>query len=199
MKKCSLRFALVSVLLLGLAMPAVASAGWFNWGCRYQGTWFGVQGPESPTPEAFAGWMVTIEGKSYWYGTNNVEFTAASYDPRLPDPFNPGEFLFDGEFEHAVATSTNRGNWVRTGYNTFAYTMTGFAMDANRLPVYVAQASGHVTMSEDCNRIEVTAMVSIFPVTYDPFPKIPNPFIDTPKYVIPFPTQYGYRAFVNMP
>ena len=202
MKKSSFRIALLGILLLGLTLPAVASAGWFNWGCRYQGTWFGVVTENNP--ELLSGWVVTIEGKSRWYGTNNVEFTAVSLDPRLPIPnTDPVEYLYPT----AVRGTTNRGNWMRTGYNTFAYTMTGFGLDANGLPLYVATGNGKVTLSDDCNRAVITAEAKVFDVVYEgvPFPLIPNPFIDPdasmlpPPITLPFPDQYAYRAFVNLP
>lgn len=202
MKKSVLSTALVGILLLGLALPAVASAGWFNWGCRYQGTWFGVVAEDNPA--LLSGWMVTVEGKSFFYGTNNVEFTAVSLDPRLPIPgTDPVEYLYPT----AVRVTTDRGNWMRTGYNTFAYTMTGFGLDAFGVPLYVATGNGDITLSDDCNRAVITAVAKVFDVVHEgvEFPLMPNPFIDDnpfvfePPVVIPFPVQYAYRAFVDMP
>ena len=202
MKKSIFRLAIVGILTLGLTLPAVASAGWFNWGCRYQGTWFGVVAEDNPA--LLSGWVVTIEGKFRFFGTNNVEFTAVSLDPRLPIPgTDPVAYLYPD----AVRVTTNRGNWMRTGYNTFAYTMTGFGLDANGIPLYVATGNGDITLSEDCNRALVTAEAKIFDVVHEdvPFPLIPNPFIDpnpfvvAPPIIIPFPDQYAYRAFVDMP
>lgn len=188
MKTNTVRSSLVAILMLALAIPSVASAGWFSWGCRYQGTWFGVMGPEDTT---LAGWMVTVEGRSSFYGTNNLEYTAPVLDPRLPIP-GTDAFLFP----EAVQTSTNRGNWMRTGYNRFVYTTTGFGLDASRNPLYVAKVSGNITLSEDCNSDVITTTVEIFPVVNG---IIPNPFTAMPTYTLPFPDQYAYRAFVDLP
>ena len=202
MKKSLLSITLVGIALLGLTLPAVASAKWFNWGCWYQGTWFGVAFEDDPS--LLSGWMVTVEGKSFFYGTNNVEFTAVSLDPRLPIPgTDPVEYLYND----AVQVTTNRGNWMRTGYNTFAYTMTGFGMDAFGVPLYVATGIGTVTLNEDCNRAVITADALVYDVVHEgvEFPLMPNPFVYpndfvfTPPIPIEFPDQYAYRAFVNMP
>ena len=201
MKKSLLSLTLVGIALLGLTLPAIASAGWFNWGCRYQGTWFGVAFEDDPS--LLSGWVVTVEGKSFFYGTNNVEFTAVALDPRLPDPYNPGEFFYND----AVKVTTNRGNWIRTGYNTFAYTMTGFGLDAFGVPLYVATANGTITLSDDCNRAVITADALFYDVVHEGvvFPLMPNPFIVPNDFVseapinIEFPDQYAYRAFVAMP
>ncbi len=183
MKTSIVRITLIAILTLGLAIPNVASAGWFNWGCRYQGTWFGVQAEDNL---ALAGWMVTVEGNSYFYGTNNLEFTNDAFDFTLL-PF-PGA-------DTVVDVTTNRGNWMRTGYNTFSYTTTGFALDADRKIVFTAKLSGHITLSGDCNSDVITGMMEIFsPGT------MKNPFIDEPD-IGPFPIDdvYGYRAFVDLP
>ena len=209
MKKSIVRLTVVGILTLGLTVPAIASAGWFNWGCRYQGTWFGVVAEE--VPGLFSGWMMTIEGKSFFYGTNNVEFTAVALDPRLPKPgTNPVEYLFP----LAVQSTTNRGNWIRTGYNTLAWTMTGFGLDANGRPLYLATGSGEVTLSDDCNgAVITTASALVYPVVYDDLdrPWIPNPFIDPNPFIEPnppmlpqpipvlFPEIYAYRVFVDLP
>ena len=157
MKTHVVRSALVGILMLGLAIPGVASAGWFNWGCWYQGTWFGVTAEDNP---ALSGWMVTVEGRSYWYGTNNLE-------------------------------------WMRTGHNTFVYTTTGFALDADRMPVYVSKMYGTVTVSEDCSSDVITSTIEIFPVGMDGV--IPNPFGVTSPIKLDFPETHAYRAFIDMP
>ena len=205
MKKSIIRFTLVGILTLGLTLPAVASAGWFNWGCRYQGTWFGIVAKENPA--LLSGWLMTIEGKSYFHGTNNVEFTAIALDPRLPK-INPATGEVTGyRYPTAVRSTSNRGNWMRTGYNRLAWTMTAFGLDANGLPLYVAKGKGDVTLLDDCNRAVITAEAQVFPVKYDglPFPIIPNPFIDpnpfmeSPPETIYFPEQFAYRASVDLP
>lgn len=187
MKTSVVRSTLIAILMLGLAAPSIASAGFFNWGCRYQGTWLGVMSEDN---QALAGWMVTVEGKFNFYGTNNLEATNAAFDPRIPVPDMPGVFAF----ETAVQMSTMRGNWMRTGYNQFIYTTTGFGLDANGFPLYIAKLSGHVTLGDDCNSNVITGIMEVFlPGT--------NPFIDEPPHIGPFaiPNAYGYRAFVDLP
>ena len=192
MKTHIVRSAIVGILMLGLAIPGVASAGWFNWGCWYQGTWFGVTAEDNP---ALSGWMVTVEGRSYWYGTNNLEWTNYVFDPRLPQPQPTGEIVY--AFPTAVSATTMRGNWMRTGHNTFVYTTTGFALDANRLPLYVAKMYGTVTVSEDCSSDVITATMEVFPVGMDGV--IPNPFGITSPIKIDFPESHAMRVFVDLP
>ena len=202
MKKSVVQLTVVGILTLGLTLPAIASAGWFNWGCRYQGTWFGLAAEDNPA--LLSGWLMNIEGKSFFYGTNDVEFTAVALDPRLPViDFATGQVI-DVRYPDAVRATSNRGNWMRIGYNTLAWTMTGFGLDANGLPLYVATSNGVVTLSDDCNKAFITAEpAKVYEVVVDEFGRrlIPNPLIDSvfePKYIIPFPPQYAFRAFVNM-
>lgn len=194
MKTSIVRSTLVAILMLGLTIPSIASASFFNWGCRYQGTWFGVMAEDNP---ALAGWMVTAEGRSYWHGTNNLEWTNYIFDPRLPmpDPMDPDSFVF--AFETAVNATTMRGNWMRTGYNTFVYTTTGFGIDANRMPVYVAKMSGTITLSDDCSSDVITATMEVFPV--DENGVIPNPFIPSMGIQVDIPDVYAHRVFVDLP
>ncbi|MDJ0813372.1 MAG: hypothetical protein QNJ23_06570 [Woeseiaceae bacterium] len=190
MKTRVVRSTIVAILMLGLAIPGVASAGFFNWGCKYQGTWFGVVSEDIP---ALAGWMVTVEGGSYFYGTNNLESTFPAFDPRLPNPMAPGTFVF----EDAVALSTMRGNWMRTGFNTFIYTTTGFGLDANGVPLYVAQLNGNITLSEDCQRDVITGTLKVFVPA-----SMKNPFVGSPDPDLPLitlPPMHAIRAFINLP
>lgn len=182
MKTSVIRSILVGILMLGIAMPSVASAGF----CRYQGTWFGVMGEDNP---ALAGWMVTVEGRSFFHGTNNLESTTAAFDPRLPDE------LGNLSFPNAVALTTLRGNWMRTGNRTFIYTTTGFAVDAFGIPVYAAKLSGTVTLSRDCNSDVITSTLEVY------LPQsMKNPFIDEADVVITsFPDVYAFRAYVDLP
>ena len=138
---------------------------------------------------------MTVEGRSYWYGTNNLEWTNYVFDPRLPQPTPSGEI--DYAFPTAVSATTMRGNWMRTGHNTFVYTTTGFALDADRMPVYVSKMYGTVTVSEDCSSDVITSTIEIFPVGMDGV--IPNPFGVTSPIKLDFPETHAYRAFIDMP
>ena len=181
MKTSIVRTGLVGILMLGLAVPGVASAAFFDWGCRYQGTWFGVV---SDTDDSFAGWMATIGGNSYFYGTNDLEFTREQFDPTtLPLP-RAGE---------VVDWTSNRGNWMRSGYNTFIYTSTGFGLDANRNIVYIVRIGGTIELSEDCNSDRITVILEVFEAGA-------NPFTDAPIFgPVPLPDTYGVRAHVDVP
>jgi len=194
MKTSIARATLVGILMLGLAIPGVAAAKWFNWGCWYQGTWFGVM---AENHSALSGWMVTVEGRSYWYGTNNLEWTNYIFDPKLPQPHPTEPDVFVDAFPTAVSATTMRGNWMRIGHNTFVYTTTGFALDADRLPLYVAKMYGTVTVSDDCSSDVITASMEIFPVGMDGV--IPNPFGISSPIRIDFPESHARKVFVDLP
>ena len=176
MKTNIVRCTLTGILMLGLAIPSAAWAGDAGKGCSLQGTWFGVAGLEDST---LTGWMVTVTGKSENKGTNNLDFP--TFDPTL-----------SGNFDQAVRLSSLRGNWERTGGNTFDYTFMGIAVDEFNLPVWIGKVSGQITLSADCNRETITAAMEIF------LPSM-SPFEDDPLFPIVLPTHYGHRASVDLP
>lgn len=164
---------LAVMLVMAFGVPGVAYAGK---GCSFQGTWFGVVSPEDTE---LTGWMVTVAGQSSKRGTNNLEYP--TFDPTL-----------GGAFSTAVSVSTLRGAWERTSGNTFIYTMTGIAVDAGGMPVWIGKLSGHITLSGDCNSETITATLEVF------LPSV-SPFAGDPYFVMPLPTHYGYRAYVDLP
>jgi len=85
-----------------------------------------------------------------------------------------------------------RGNWKRTGGNTFDYTFMGFAFDASGMPVFIGKVSGQVELILDCQYQKTTAVMEVF--TPDM-----NPFDDDPVVTIPLGQFYGYRANVDLP
>lgn len=177
MKSFKVRYTLIGVLLLAMAIPGLAMAEHGKKDCTLQGTWFGVVSPEN---KVLSGWMVTAEGKSNGHGTNNLEYP--NFDATLGN-----------NFPDAVRISTLRGAWVRTGGNSFDYTMTGMAVAANGVtPVWIGKLSGHITLSEDCNSEEITATFEIFE------PSV-SPFDGDPLFPIFLPTHNGYRAYVDLP
>ena len=187
MKKLIVGLALAGIMIGGLTMPKDASASFINWGCRYQGTWFGLHAPGAVMP--LAGWMVTVEGSSFWYGTNNLEFPV--FDPMILHP----ETLsgMDLGLEDAVRLSTMRGNWMRIGYNKFVYTTTGFAVAADFTPVYIAKLTGYIELSDDCNSLELTNnKIQVF---------LPNqnPFSDVTPFISDYPPGAGFRAYIDLP
>lgn len=175
MRTSIIRYALVGILLLGLAIPGVTLAGDAGKGCSLQGSWFGVNSPEDTT---LTGWMVTATGKSNNQGTNNLEFP--NYEPTL-----------GGFFPNAVRISTMRGAWERTGGNTFDYTFTGYALDQLNSPVYIAKVSGHITLSADCQSEYITATLEVFL----PFMSF---FDDDPIHTEVLDDHWGYRAYVDL-
>lgn len=196
MRNRIIRSALVGILLLGFTIPGVALAGDGGKGCSNIGTWFGV-GPFPPVPpqeltpppwpEMFlTGWSVTVAGKSSNMGTNIFEYP--SFDPTLSMfPVNDPE-----DYSGAVRLGNMRGNWTRTGGNTFDYTFMGFAFDESNMPVYIAKVSGQVVLINNCQYQFTTAVMEVFS-------KYANPFVDPPADVIPLGVFYGYRAKVEAP
>jgi hypothetical protein len=147
----------------------MAAAG-KNGGCKVQGTWIGF---DNGVPT----WVSSSHGQSASSGTNELEYPAFA-------PENPGTEL--------------RGVWKRTRGNTFAYTMFGYAYDdATGLPIWMNKMSGTLTLSEDCNSAEVTAIVNIF-ICYDAGDWVcQDPFEDEPFQVINYPTTYAKRLMVE--
>lgn len=172
--------ALLGILMLGFTIPGVALAGGGGQGCSNIGTWFGVVAPDDTR---LTGWVASVLGKSNNEGTNIFEFPT----------FNPTFGIEDPPFSLAARIGSMRGNWKRTGGNTFDYTFMGFAFDASNVPVYIAKVSGQVTLFNRCQYQYTTAVMEVF------LPSM-NPFHDSgPIAVIPLGEFYGYRAKVDLP
>ena len=199
MRKNIIQGLLLVVLLLGFAVPATALAGGGGKFCSNLGTWFGVSpfppdptSPPVPIPpppwevQYLTGWSVTVTGRSNFKGTNNFEFPV--FDPSFAvmglDNTPP--------FSDAVRVGSMRGNWKRTGRNTFDYTFMGFAFNAAGMPVYVAKISGQVVLVENCQYQHTTAVMEVFLPWKDPFHHEYD-------YLIPLGEFYGYRATVVDP
>ena len=176
-----LRCVLASMLMLGLAIPGAVLAdddrGEDSRRCSNIGTWFGVAGLDDSTP---TGPFWTVIGISKNHGTNILEF------PNNPDP------TLGGFFPEAVKTTALRGNWDRTGNTTFVYTSMGFALNEFNQMVGIARFRGDVTLHRDCQFANVTAVIDIF------YPGM-NPFEDDPFRTVPYPSQWGRRAYVELP
>jgi len=165
---------LKQVLVAGLMVTGIALAGNAmaadGKGCSLQGTWFGVNNLDDLMP---SGWVVTATGQSANEGVNVLEFPTF-------------DVTFNGAFDQAVDGSADRGVWKRTGGNTFAYSFSGLAVDADGNIVYTARISGDITISDDCMSEEITAFVEIFLGGQ-------SLFKDEPYMAFPFPKHYGYR------
>ena len=68
-----------------------------------------------------------------------------------------------------------------------AWTVIGFAYDANRITLGLAQLSGKSTMSTDCN----TELIS--DVLLEVFTPDADVNTDEPLWTMEFPDHYGYR------
>jgi len=201
MRKQIIYAVFLGILTLGFTTPGVALAGEGGKGCSNLGTWFGV-GPVPPNetppppeelmpppwhPMYLTGWSVTVTGKSNNMGTNLFEYP--TFDPRINEFFAQFE-----PFKFADRIGSMRGNWKRTGGNTFDYTFMGFAYSALNMPVYIAKISGQVVLINNCQYQYTTAVMEVF------LPDM-NPFYDSPynDFVIPLGVFYGYRAKVEPP
>jgi hypothetical protein len=190
-------------ILLGFTIPSVAFAGGGGKGCSNLGTWFGVTPflpdpnsppppetpppPWDPDPTYLSGWSVTVTGKSNNEGTNLFEYPV--FNPKI----SPDLAVME-PFKSAERIGSMRGNWKRTGGNTFDYTFMGFAYNALNMPAYIAKISGQVVLIENCQYQYTTALMEVFwPDT--------NPFDDElePAFMIPLGAFYGYRAKVDLP
>jgi hypothetical protein len=175
MKKGIGRHILVGLLMLGLATPGLAFADGKGQGCSFQGTWFGFD----PGTGALTGWMVSVTGQASNAGVNNLEYP--NFDPSLG-------------FLPATRISTLRGSWVRTGGNTFDYTMIGLATDSQLNIIWVGKLSGHITLSADCQTETIEG------TTLEVFAPDQNPY--SGELMIPvvhLPTHYGFRTSVGFP
>ena len=185
MRTSIIRYAIVGILLLGLAIPGVTLAGDGGKGCSIQGTWFGVMDPPN-RDMALTGWLLTVAGKSNNEGTNNLEYP--NFDPTLA-----ALGLHKTEpYSLAVGITNLRGVWKRTGGNTFDYTFTGFALDEANMPVYIAKVSGHVRLFGGCQYELITAFLEVYAWG-------DNPFLGTPILETPLLNHYGYRAKLDLP
>ncbi len=198
MRKSIIYGALIGILLV-FTIPGAAFAGGGGKGCSNLGTWFGVSPippdqipppmiqPPPWDPTYLSGWSVTVTGKSNNRGTNHFEYPV--FDPKLI------LFGYAGiePFASADRIGSMRGNWKRTGGNTFDYTFMGFAYTEANMPAYIAKISGQVVLMDDCQYQYTTALMEVF------WPDM-NPFDDElePEYVIPLGVFYGYRAKVDV-
>lgn len=140
--------------------------------CNFQGSWLGYD------QDGNAVILSTINGQSFSNGTVVVQI--------------PGYDLSQLNF-YGIGT-TGRGNWIRTGFNTFAVTFTGMAVD----PEYghtlgIVKVDTTNTLGDDCNSNEIEGTISIFLN-----PKA-NPFLDEPDWG-PYPlTPHGAIRMVVTP
>lgn len=158
------------VLLLMAPIPATAGNGQ---GCKLNGSWIGFN-------ETGAWWMASPTGQNASHGITVLDV--------------PGfDFTLEGAFP-VENSSQLRGVWERTGGNTFAYTVIGFAVDSNGEALYISKLTGTETILQGCDVmfLEHTTL-QIYAPDADPFSDDP---ILEPKY---FPDHYGFRMHVDLP
>ena len=179
----------IAALILMLSVPALASGGLKNQasegpfeGCKLLGSWLGYS-----TSTGDAWWMSTASGQNAAGGTLVLE--VPGFDVTLPAGSPPVP-----TFPNAIAGTDLRGTWVRTGSNSFAYTVLGIAVDEYGATQYISKLTGTETLIDECNTmfLENTALQIFLPMM--------DPFTDSPIIgPIPFPDHYGYRMKVDLP
>jgi hypothetical protein len=156
--------------LLMLAVSPSAFAGKSS--CSLLGGWVGYD-------ELGATALITYDGKSESYGASDGDFPAL--DPTLY-----------GAFPTAVKTTSLRGEWKRTGGNTFDYTLIVLAMNDANQTVGLAKFTGDKVVEEDCTRMVVSVQMEVY------LPNM-NPFGDDPLGVFDLGFLYAYPMRVDPP
>ncbi len=161
--------ALLSILILILVAPALAGEK-HERDCKLLGSWIGYDAGGA------AWWTTTADGQNAAKGTLNLEA--------------PGSVLF---LPGAAAVTEMRGSWVKTGWNTYDWTVVGFSYDAYATTVGLARLSGKDTMSEDCDTVLVSNVVLEY---FYPDADLNN---DEPYATANFPDHAGYRIQLYRP
>lgn len=168
----------LSVLLaLGLLLPLCAFA---DEDCSYIGSWFGYDSAGE------VAWTSQAVGQSRSGGTMLLEL--------------PGfDVTFGGMFDVAKYTGNLKGEWKRTGGNTFKYAGISFATGADGKALWVIRLTGDVAVVGDCDKLEVSnTWMSIYLVDADTDP-VPI-WLRAPDIgPIPFAPHDGYRVEVELP
>jgi hypothetical protein len=157
------------VILAVLTLPAVA--GHHEVDCKAGGSWFGYD------EQGSIWWTSTVDGQSASHGTLNLE---------VPGSVN----FFDGAF----AISELKGQWEKTGGNTYDWTVVGIPFDEYAASLLIVKLSGSNILDEDCDMMMVTNLVM------EVFPPVADIYADDPAAVdTSFPDHPGYRVKVDLP
>jgi hypothetical protein len=151
------------------ASPVFAGGG-HEGDCKLLGSWIGYDDNGS------AWWMSTADGQNASRGTLNLEV--------------PGSKLF---FDGAFSVSELRGSWVKTGKNTYDWTVVGFPYLEDTTTMVLVKLSGIDTVSENCNSLYVTEVVM------ELFAPNADINVDAPFLSSDFPDHAGQRILVNLP
>ncbi len=126
-------------------------------GCKLQGTWIGESPyPLPDNPDFKLRFLATYHGEGDNEGTDVAEWANL--------PTAPG-----------TSVTSSRGNWEKSGPNTYKYTMMGFLVDsATGTVLSVSRNSGTKTLV-DCNTMVVTCAVEYLdPETMEPLMCVPS-------------------------
>lgn len=134
-------------------------------GCKPLGSWLGYDEFGS------AWWMTTTDGQSASHGTVNLEV--------------PGATVF---FPGSAGVTEMRGVWEKLGGNQVAWTVVGFAFDANQVTLGLARVSGKSNFSPDCNTEHLSD------VLLEAFAPDANLDVDVPLWTMPLPDHSGFRV-----
>lgn len=154
---------IAAVLLMLLAASSFAGQG-PDKGCKPLGSWLGYD------QDGSVWWMTTTDGQNASHGTLNLEV--------------PGALMF---FPTATGVTEMRGVWEKTGDYDVAWTVVGFAYDADEVSVALARLSGKSTLSWDCNSEWLT---DVFLEVYTPDANVD---VDEPLWTMQLPDHGGYR------
>lgn len=161
--KFSLRL-IVALLLAVFAAPSFAGNEHGN-GCKPLGSWLGYDEFGS------AWWMTTTDGQSASHGTLNLEV--------------PGAVVF---FPGSAGVTEMRGVWEKIGAGQVAWTVVGFAFDANKITLGLARVSGKSNFSADCDTEHLS---DVFLEAFAPGANLDT---DAPLWTMPLPDHDGFRV-----
>ena len=161
--KLTIRFT-VALLATVLAVSSFA-ADQAGKGCKPLGSWLGYDEGGS------AWWMTTTDGQNASHGTVNLEV--------------PGSVMF---FPGADGVTEMRGVWETIDDHVIAWTVIGFAYDANKITLGLARLSGKSNMSPDCNTEHLSD------VLLEVFTPDADVNTDEPEWTMTLPDHDGYRV-----
>jgi len=159
----------LAILIMMFAAPVFAGGG-HEGDCKLLGSWIGYDASGS------AWWMSTADGQNASRGTLNLEVPAS-------------KLFFDGAF----SVTELRGSWVKTGENTYDWTVVGFPYLEDTTTMLLAKMSGIDIVSEDCNTLYATDVVM------ELFAPNADINVDDPFFTEIIPDHAGYRILVNLP
>ncbi len=138
-----------------LAVPtALAQDNGGAKGCSIIGSWMTNATP-TPLPNPNIPWLATVDGQSSQSGT--IVTMVPLWPVDLP--------------EGVIKVTDLRGNWERTGGNTFKFTQIGWGLNELGIALVVFRNNGITTLLEDCSLMKVeSTMEALTPDLLNPAP-----------------------------